>query len=255
MTEFWEKKKKKEKGESSLFLWLAAIALGVLFLTPPGWWGSLWFSHGFHYQGSFDEGLSQDRFGLKPVSISAQKSSLRLAGSLENLKRVPWDQKLGRPVSVLALVNPADAGSRPDSVYVRKDPFPQNSDLSSDEGDLLTWALSSEPKIGRVSSAMVHRARRASHRAKTSDFTRTFDSRSSGCVDGPSCAMMQLAKSKAESSFLCKSDGCSSSAEYESSQLSSIFDGSDGVYRGLVMLKGTGSSSAPEVHKLGVPIF
>ncbi len=250
--QFWEKKKKK-KG-SGFFLWVSAVILGVLFLAPQGWWGSLWFSHGFNYHGSFDE-HGRYRLGVKPVSISAQGSSFRLAGSLENLRGVSWDQKLGRPTSVLGLVNPADASERPDSVYVSKDPFPQNSDLSSDEGDLLTWALSRDPQVGKVSSSMVRRGPRVSRRTQTSDFAQTFNSRSKGCLDGPSCAMMQLARAKAESSFLCKNNGCSSSVEYDSAQLSSIFDGSDGTYRSIVLLRGTGSSSAPEIHKLGVPLF
>ncbi len=251
MAQFWEKKKKKRG--SGLFLWAFAVILGVLFLTPPGWWGSLWFSHGFHYQGSFDE-PGHHRL-LRPVAISEEESSFRLAGALENLKRVSWDEKLGRPTSVSGLTNLSDAKAHPDSVYVKKDPFPQNSYLSSDEGDLLTWALNRSPQVGKVSSSMVRRAGRVPRRVKTSDFTRTFDSRSKGCVDGPSCAMMQLARAKAESSFLCKNDGCPSSVEYDAAQLSSIFDGSDGVYRSLVMLRGDGSSSSPEIHKLGVPLF
>ena len=252
MAQFWEKK--KEKRRSGLFWGVLATAFGALFLIPPSWWGFLGLSGGFHFRGSFDETFSQDRFAPKPVAIPARKPSFLLAGQLGRLGEIPWDQKLGRPVSVLGLLNPSEARERPNSVYVKKDPFP-NSDVSVNEGDLLSWALSQEPSVGKASSVMVRRVGRVSRRAKTSQFTQTFNSRSSGCIDGPSCAMMQLAKAKAESSFLCKNDGCSSSIEYESSELSSIFDGSDGRYRSLVMVQGNGSSSAPEIHKLGVPLF
>ncbi len=252
MTQFWEKK--KEKKRSGLFWGILATGLGALFLIPPSWWSVLGLSRGFHFRGSFDETLNQEQFAPKPASIPARQPSFLLAGQLGSLKAIPWDQKLGHPVSVTGLVNPSEARDRPDSVYVKKDPFP-NSEVSANEGDLLSWALSQPPSAGKVSSVMVHRVGRVSRRAKTSQFAQTFNSRSSGCIDGPTCAMMQLAKAKAESSFLCKNDGCPSSVEYESAELSSIFDGSDGRYRSLVMLQGTGSSSAPEIHKLGVPLF
>ncbi len=168
---------------------------------------------------------------------------------------VPWDKKLGEPRSVEGLINPEDSRQRPTTVSLKNDSLPGDSQGRPVEEDLLSWALGQTVVPGKVSSVLSRRVGRVSRRAKTSNFTQTFKSRSRGCLDGPSCALMQLATAKAQASFLCASGNCQSSTEYDSSQLASMFDGSDGVYRRLVMLHWSSPSSPPLVSRLGVPLF
>jgi hypothetical protein len=246
MTQFWEKKK-REKKRSALFVAILGVCLGALFLMPDGFLDSVLFRFGLNTQ---LPPLEKENVGMISPLLNPHASPLPVEES--DGQWVPWEQKLGRPQSVAGLINPEDSRQRPTTVALNESFLPDDSQGRPVEEDVLSWALGQAVSAERATPVFSHRAGRVSRRAPMSNFAQSFKNGSRGCLDGPSCALMQLAQTKTLDMGL--KSPFPPSVEYQSAQLASIFDGSDGYYRRLMLVRWS-PSSPPEVSRLGVPLF
>ena len=261
MADFWQKKKGKKRG--SLLLWSSVFALlGLLFLAPPDFLDSILFRLGFagHFGHERFFNIKRQNQGLLTAvpSLGGASSLDLVVGNLQNLKKINWESRFGKLTSVSGLINPEKSQERPATVFLKSNLLPNASKGHSIEGDLLSWALDHGSAPMRVKSVFSKRSSPVRIRTPNAHFSQNFNNRSTGCLDGPSCALMQLSRAEVNAAFIqspsCVSGACPSSMEYESNQLSSVFDGSDGAYQRL--LSAVQSNSAPPlIHNLGVPLL